>query len=807
MSTDNKPENNINYDADSIKVLKGLDAVRKRPGMYIGDTDDGTGLHHMVFEVVDNSIDEALAGHCDQIDITMHSDGSISVEDNGRGIPTGIHPEEGVSAAEVIMTKLHAGGKFDENSYKVSGGLHGVGISVVNALSEKLELTIYRSNKKFFMTFLKGDAEAPLKEIGSSDNKTGTYVKFYPSADVFASIEFDFSILEKRLRELAFLNSNLRINISDNRNIESKHVELYYEGGVKSFVEYLDRSKASIQENIIYLQGLKSEIEVELALNWNDSYYENVLCFTNNIPQRDGGAHLAGFRAALTRAITKYVQANPIGKKNKVSLSGEDMREGITAVLSVKVPDPKFSSQTKDKLVSSEVRPVVEGLVGENLTAWLEENPTEAKIIIQKIIDASSAREAARKARELSRRKGALEFASLPGKLADCQERDPLKSELFLVEGDSAGGSAKQGRSRETQAVLPLRGKILNVERAGKARVLSSNEIGIMISALGTGIHDDFDIEKLRYNKIIIMTDADVDGSHIRTLILTFFYRHMGDLLTNGHLYIAQPPLFKVKKGSSEVYLKDEDTLDNYLVDQLVTDTYLTNNSNDNRTSSDLKALILSAKKQYSSIKALSKNINIDLIERMAISGALDVGLLDDSEKAKVVAEFVSKSLNKFAIAGEDGWQGQYIEDEKKYIFKHDRRGVISEYIVDKTILNSSDARKLEKDAAELQETYFSGATLVKGDDTYNISGPSDLYKTSIELGRKGLGIQRYKGLGEMNPDQLWETTLDPDARTLLKVNIDDVADDVFSTLMGEEVEPRRNFIQERALDVENIDI
>ena len=809
MNTDNSLEQIVNYDADSIKVLKGLDAVRKRPGMYIGDTDDGTGLHHMVFEVVDNSIDEALAGHCDQIDIVMHSDGSISVEDNGRGIPTGIHPEEGVSAAEVIMTKLHAGGKFDENSYKVSGGLHGVGISVVNALSEKLELTIFRNNKKFFMTFIKGDAEAPLEEVGSSDNKKGTFVKFYPSANVFASVEFDFSILEKRLRELAFLNSNLKINISDKRNTEPKNVQLYYEGGVKSFVDYLDRSKASIQENIIYLKGLKSDIEVELALNWNDSYYENVLCFTNNIPQRDGGAHLAGFRAALTRSITKYVQANPLGKKNKVSLSGEDMREGITAVLSVKVPDPKFSSQTKDKLVSSEVRPVVEGLVGENLTAWLEENPAEAKIIIQKIIDASSAREAARKARELSRRKGALEFASLPGKLADCQERDPLKSELFLVEGDSAGGSAKQGRSRETQAVLPLRGKILNVERAGRARVLSSNEIGIMISALGTGIHDDFDIEKLRYNKVIIMTDADVDGSHIRTLILTFFYRHMTDLLTEGHLYIAQPPLFKVKKGSSEVYLKDEDTLDNYLVDQLVTDTYLTNNSDDNRTSSDLKSLILSAKKQYYSIKSLSKSINIDLIERMAISGALDVGLLDDSEKAKVVAEFVSKSLNKFAIAGENGWEGIYIEEEKKYIFKHDRRGVISEYVIDKSILNSSDARKLEKDAAELQETYFSGATLVKGEDSFSISGPSDLYKTSIDLGRKGLGIQRYKGLGEMNPDQLWETTLDPDARTLLKVSIDDAAeaDNVFATLMGEEVEPRRNFIQERALEVENIDI
>ena len=805
MSTDN----NTSYDEDSIKVLRGLDAVRKRPGMYIGDTDDGTGLHHMVFEVVDNSIDEALAGHCDKIDIEMHSDGSVSVEDNGRGIPTSIHPEEGVSAAEVVMTKLHAGGKFDENSYKVSGGLHGVGISVVNALSEKLDVTIYRNNKKFFMTFIKGDAEAPLKELGGSDNKSGTLVRFYPSADVFTSIEFDFSILEKRFRELAFLNSNLKINIIDTRSAESKEVNLYYEGGIKSFVEYLDRSKSTIHESIVYIKGHKNDIEVELGLSYNDSYYENVLCFTNNIPQRDGGAHLAGFRGALTRVLSKYIQSNPMGKKDKINLSGEDMREGITAVLSVKVPDPKFSSQTKEKLVSSEVRPVVEGLVSEKLTAWLEENPSEAKIIVQKVIDASAAREAAKKARELSRRKGVLEFASLPGKLSDCQERDPAKSELFLVEGDSAGGSAKQGRSRETQAVLPLRGKILNVERAGRARVLGSNEIGIMISALGTGIHDDFNIEKLRYHKIIIMTDADVDGSHIRTLILTFFYRHMQELISNGHLYIAQPPLFKVKKGSSEVYLKDEDTLDNYLVDQLVKDTYLITNTDEHRTSKDLNSLILSAKRQHSSIKALSKNINIDLIERMAISGALDVNLLDDKEKASIVADFVTNALNKFAIPGEDGWKGEYNIEEKKYYFSHDRRGVISEYIIDKLILGSSDARKLGRDAAELQETYFNGATLVKGEDSYKISGPSDLYETSIEQGRKGLAIARYKGLGEMNPEQLWETTLDPDARILLKVNIDDAAeaDNVFSTLMGEEVEPRRKFIQERALEAENIDI
>ena len=802
-------KNNMNYDEDSIKVLKGLDAVRKRPGMYIGDTDDGTGLHHMVFEVVDNSIDEALAGHCDTIDIILNSDGSVSVHDNGRGIPTGIHPEEGVSAAEVIMTKLHAGGKFDENSYKVSGGLHGVGVSVVNALSEKLELEIFRNNKKFFMSFNKGDPQEPLKEVGDSENKSGTYVKFYPSDKVFSSIEFDFSILEKRFRELAFLNSSLKINIFDHRNADKKSVNLYYDGGVKSFVEYLDRSKSAIHENIVYIKGIKSDLELELALSWNDSYYENVLCFTNNIPQRDGGTHLAGFRAALTRAITKYSKANHVGNKNKISLTGEDMREGVTAVLSVKVPDPKFSSQTKDKLVSSEVRPVVEGLVGENLTNWLEENPSEAKIIIQKIIDASSAREAARKARELSRRKGALEFASLPGKLADCQEKDPEKSELFIVEGDSAGGSAKQGRSRETQAVLPLRGKILNVEKAERAKILSSNEIGIMISALGTGIHDDFDIEKLRYNKIIIMTDADVDGSHIRTLILTFFYRHMEDLVSSGHIYIAQPPLFKVKKGSSEVYLKDEDDLDDYLINQLVNDSMLRNNNGDSRTGNDLKSLILAAKIQFNSISALSKKIDINLIERLAISGALSSTLLDDKEKAGIVVEFVSKALNKFAKPGEDGWSGIYDPTAKKYEFKHDRRGVVSDYIIDVDLLNSTDARKLEKYASELQDTYFNGAILEYDEESYKIGGPSDLYSKAIELGKKGLAIQRYKGLGEMNPDQLWETTLDPDARTILKVNIDDAAeaDNVFSTLMGEEVEPRRKFIQDRALEVENIDI
>ena len=800
--------NSSQYDEDSIKVLRGLDAVRKRPGMYIGDTDDGTGLHHMVFEVVDNSIDETLAGHCDKIEVILNSDGSVSVHDNGRGIPTGIHPEEGVSAAEVIMTKLHAGGKFDENSYKVSGGLHGVGVSVVNALSEKLKLKIYRDNKEYYMDFNLGDASSPLREVGKSEQISGTHINFLPSDSIFSSTEYDFSILEKRLRELAFLNSGVKIDLIDDRNEEPITVNLFYEGGIKSFVEWLDRSKTSIHQNIVFIKGVRNNIELELSLGWNDGYYENVLCFTNNIPQRDGGAHLAGFRAALTRAITKYSQENSFAKKGKVNLTGDDMREGLTAVLSIKVPDPKFSSQTKDKLVSSEVRPVVEGLVGENLTAWLEENPSESKIIIQKVLDASSAREAARKARELSRRKGALEFSGLPGKLADCQEKDPEKSELFIVEGDSAGGSAKQGRSRETQAVLPLRGKILNSERAGIERVLSSNEIGIMISALGTGIKEDFDIDKLRYHKIIIMTDADVDGSHIRTLILTFFYRHMKDIVKGGHLYIAQPPLFKIKKGSSEVYLKDEDELDSFLIRQLVTDAVLNINGGEARTSTDLYDLILSARTQHNSIKTLARRTNKDLIECIAICGALSKDLLYDEEKAKVVVNFITQTLNKNAITGEAGWSGSYDSTGKRYLFEHNRRGVVTKFDIGENILDSMEARKLDKNKYELQDAYFKGAELKYDDNTYPILGPSDLYNRSIELAHKGISIQRYKGLGEMNPDQLWETTLDPEARTLLQVDVpdDSDADELFTTLMGEEVENRRKFIQERALEAENID-
>ena len=800
--------NSSQYDEDSIKVLRGLDAVRKRPGMYIGDTDDGTGLHHMVFEVVDNAIDETLAGHCDKIEVILNSDGSVSVHDNGRGIPTGIHPEEGVSAAEVIMTKLHAGGKFDENSYKVSGGLHGVGVSVVNALSEKLKLKIFRDNKEYYMDFNLGDASSPLREVGKSEQISGTHINFLPSDLIFSSTEYDFSILEKRLRELAFLNSGVKIDLIDDRNEEPITVNLFYEGGIKSFVEWLDRSKTSIHQNIVLIKGVRNNIELELSLGWNDGYYENVLCFTNNIPQRDGGAHLAGFRAALTRALTKYSQENSFAKKGKVNLTGDDMREGLTAVLSIKVPDPKFSSQTKDKLVSSEVRPVVEGLVGENLTAWLEENPSESKIIIQKVLDASSAREAARKARELSRRKGALEFSGLPGKLADCQEKDPEKSELFIVEGDSAGGSAKQGRSRETQAVLPLRGKILNSERAGIERVLSSNEIGIMISALGTGIKEDFDIEKLRYHKIIIMTDADVDGSHIRTLILTFFYRHMKDIVKAGHLYIAQPPLFKIKKGSSEVYLKDEDELDSFLIRQLVTDAVLNINGGEARTSTDLSDLILSAKTQHNSIKTLARRTNKDLIECIAICGALSKDLLYDEEKAKVVVNFITQTLNKNAITGEAGWSGSYDSTGKRYLFEHNRRGVVTKFDIGENILDSMEARKLDKNKYALQDAYFKGAELKYEDNTYTILGPSDLYNRSIELAHKGISIQRYKGLGEMNPDQLWETTLDPEARTLLQVDVpdDSDADELFTTLMGEEVENRRKFIQERALEAENID-
>ena len=801
--------NSSHYDEDSIKVLKGLDAVRKRPGMYIGDTDDGTGLHHMVFEVVDNSIDETLAGHCDKIEVILNSDGSVSVHDNGRGIPTGIHPEEGVSAAEVIMTKLHAGGKFDENSYKVSGGLHGVGVSVVNALSEKLKLKIFRDNKEYYMDFNLGDASSPLREIGKSEEISGTHINFLPSDSIFSSTEYDFSILEKRLRELAFLNSGVKIDLIDDRNEEPITVNLFYEGGIKSFVEWLDRSKTSIHQNIVFIKGVRNNIELELSLGWNDGYYENVLCFTNNIPQRDGGAHLAGFRAALTRAITKYSQENSFAKKGKVNLTGDDMREGLTAVLSIKVPDPKFSSQTKDKLVSSEVRPVVEGLVGENLTAWLEENPSESKIIIQKVLDASSAREAARKARELSRRKGALEFSGLPGKLADCQEKDPEKSELFIVEGDSAGGSAKQGRSRETQAVLPLRGKILNSERAGIERVLSSNEIGIMISALGTGIKEDFDIEKLRYHKIIIMTDADVDGSHIRTLILTFFYRHMKDIVKGGHLYIAQPPLFKIKKGSSEVYLKDEDELDSFLIRQLVTDAVLNINGGEARTSTDLSDLILSAKTQHNSIKTLARRTNKDLIECIAICGALSKDLLYDEEKAKVVVNFIAQTLNKNAITGEAGWSGSYDSTGKRYLFEHNRRGVVTKFDIGENILDSMEARKLDKNKYELQDAYFKGAELKYDDNTYPILGPSDLYNRSIELAHKGISIQRYKGLGEMNPDQLWETTLDKNSRSLLSVKIDEIseANSLFEKLMGDVVEGRRTFIQDHALRVANLDI
>ena len=807
MSSENSKKA-YQYDEDSIKVLRGLDAVRKRPGMFIGDTDDGTGLHHMVFEVVDNSIDEALAGYCDKIEVILNSDGSVSVKDNGRGIPTGIHPEEEVSAAEVIMTKLHAGGKFDENSYKVSGGLHGVGVSVVNALSEKLELKIFRDNKEYFMEFVLGNPVNPLKEIAKSKEISGTYIKFLPTESIFSSIQFDFSILEKRLRELAFLNSGVKIDIIDDRNAEERKVSLLYDGGIKSYVEWLDRSKTAIHENIVFIKGSKNNVELELCLSWNDGYYENVLCFTNNIPQRDGGAHLAGFRAALTRAITKYSQENSFIKKSKMSLTGDDMREGLTAVLSIKVPDPKFSSQTKDKLVSSEVRPVVEGLVGENLTAWLEENPSESKIIIQKVLDASAAREAARKARELSRRKGPLEFSGLPGKLADCQEKDPEKSELFIVEGDSAGGSAKQGRSRETQAVLPLRGKILNSERAGIERVLSSNEIGIMISALGTGIKDDFDITKLRYHKIIIMTDADVDGSHIRTLILTFFYRHMNEIIKEGHLYIAQPPLFKVKKGSSEVYLKEENDLDDFLIRQLVSNAVLNINGGGERISEDLFKLILSAKTQYKSINILARRTNKDLIECIAICGALSTELLYDEEKAKIVVNFITKKLNKNALTGEDGWKGQYDNSQKKYLFEHNRRGVISKFEIGENILDSMEARKLDKDSTELQDAYYKGAKLKYEDNVYNILGPSDLYKKSIDLARKGVYIQRYKGLGEMNPDQLWETTLDPEARTILQVGVQDAseADELFSTLMGEEVESRRKFIQAKALEAENID-
>ncbi|MGB0960716.1 MAG: DNA topoisomerase (ATP-hydrolyzing) subunit B [Halocynthiibacter sp.] len=801
--TTQKPEE---YGADSIKVLKGLEAVRKRPGMYIGDTDDGSGLHHMVYEVVDNGIDEALAGHADHVTVTVHADSSVSVSDNGRGIPVDIHQEEGVSAAEVIMTQLHAGGKFDSNSYKVSGGLHGVGVSVVNALSDWLELRIWRDGKEHYAKFEHGETSESLRVVGDANGRKGTEVRFMASLETFSNREFSFDTLEKRLRELAFLNSGARIILKDERPAEPLEADLFYEGGVKEFVKYLDRSKTAMIDEPIFVRGEKDDIGVEVAMWWNDSYHENVLPFTNNIPQRDGGTHIAGFRGALTRTINAYAQSSGIAKREKISFTGDDAREGLTCVLSVKVPDPKFSSQTKDKLVSSEVRPAVESLMNEKLSEWFEENPNEAKLIVSKIIEAAVAREAARKARELTRRKTAMDVNFLAGKLKDCSEKDPSKTEVFLVEGDSAGGSAQTGRDRKTQAILPLKGKILNVERARFDKMLASQEIGNLVMALGTGIgRDEFNIEKLRYHKIVIMTDADVDGAHIRTLLLTFFYRQMPELIENGYLYIAQPPLYKVARGKSEVYLKDQTALDDYLVEQGIDGAILRYGSGEEVAGQDLKRVVEEARQIRRVLQAFPTSYPQHILEQAAIAAAFVPGAVDGDLQA--VADAIAARLDLIAVEYEQGWQGRPTQDKGIRLARL-LRGVEEVRTLDGRVIRSGEARKLGGFTDSLKEVYGQSATLIRKDRSVAINGPTDLLNAILAEGEKGLSLQRYKGLGEMNPDQLWETTLDPEARTLLQVKIDDFAeaDDLFTKLMGDVVEPRREFIQKNALSVENLD-
>ncbi len=803
--TDASPE----YGADSIKVLKGLDAVRKRPGMYIGDTDDGSGLHHMVYEVVDNAIDEALAGHADLVQVILNEDGSVTVTDNGRGIPTGIHEEEGVSAAEVIMTQLHAGGKFDQNSYKVSGGLHGVGVSVVNALSDWLELKIYRDGKAHQMRFERGDTvkslvitgDAPIRTEGEKAGQplSGTEVTFYPSVTTFSHIDFDLKTLEHRLRELAFLNSGVVIKLADHRGAEPVEILLHYEGGVEAFVRHLDKSKTPILKDVIVIRGQKDGIELDLALWWNDSYHETMLCFTNNIPQRDGGTHLSAFRTSLTRVMGAYIESSGLAKKEKVAPTGEDAREGLTCVLSVKVPDPKFSSQTKDKLVSSEVRPAVENLCSEGLSQWFEEHPVEAKLIVSKIIEAASAREAARKARDLTRRKSALEISSLPGKLADCQERDPAKSELFIVEGDSAGGSAKQARNRENQAVLPLRGKILNVERARFDRMLSSELIGTLILALGTGIgRDDFNADKLRYHKIILMADADVDGAHIRTLLLTFFYRQMPELIERGHVYIAQPPLYKVSKGKQSRYLKDQTEMDSYLIEEGCSEAELDLAGGERRMGLDLQALVREAKAFKGLVDRLSQRAPAFAIEQSALAGLFSESGGELESRAGSAAD----RLNLYAEEGDGPWSGARAE-QGGVMFSRVRRAVTETIVLDEQLGRSLDARRLAERAAAFEGLFDKPAVYRRKDKSTTVRGPLDLLNAVLDAGKKGLAIQRYKGLGEMNPEQLWETTLDVNARTLLQVKVEhgDDADDLFAKLMGDVVEPRREFIQENALD------
>ncbi|GAB4175276.1 MAG: DNA topoisomerase (ATP-hydrolyzing) subunit B [Thalassobaculales bacterium] len=797
------------YGADAIKVLRGLDAVRKRPGMYIGDTDDGTGLHHMLYEVVDNAIDEAMAGWCDRIVVTLNADGSCTVNDNGRGIPTDIHAEEGISAAEVVMTQLHAGGKFNQNAYKVSGGLHGVGVSVVNALSSELTLRIWREGSEHFVRFRHGVAEAPLAVVGPAEGRRGTEVTFLPSTETFTRVEFDYATVEHRLRELAFLNSGVHLLLEDRRSAEPRRTELHYEGGLGAFVRWQDRSKEPLIPTPIVIKGERDEIKVEAALQWNDSFHETMLCFTNNIPQRDGGTHLAGFRAALTRTLNKYAEEKQILKKEKVTLTGEDMREGLTCILSVKVPDPKFSSQTKDKLVSSEVRPVVEAVCGDRLAQWFEEHPQAAEKIIRRIVQAAVAREAARKARETAR-KSTLGLTALPGKLADCQERDPAQAEIFLVEGDSAGGSAKQARDRRFQAILPLRGKILNVERARIDKMLSSDEITTLISAIGAGVPtQDFDAEKARYHRIIIMTDADVDGSHIRTLLLTFFYRQMPDLIERGFLYIAQPPLYRAKHGQSSVYLKDDRALEEFLIEAGLKDAALDLADGSRRSGVDLRAVIDLARQAKLLIDPLTRRVgNRAIVEQAVILGAFGRAVLDDAAAATAAAGEIAARLDAFSPPAERGWQAERLGDGS-LAFQRTLRGVTERFVIEATLADSREAKRLDEMAGSFHDVFARPALFRVKEREAMVAGPTELVDAVLEQGRRGLTVQRYKGLGEMNPEQLWETTLDPNVRTLLQVRVNhaDEAEEIFSTLMGDVVEPRRDFIQNNALKVANLDV
>ena len=782
------------YTASSIKVLRGLEAVKKRPGMYIGDTDDGTGLHHMVFEVVDNAIDESLAGYCKLINVKIHKDGSVSVADDGRGIPTDIHDEEGVSAAEVIMTRLHAGGKFDQNSYKISGGLHGVGVSVVNALSDRLDLRIWRDGKEYFMRFRDGEPEAPLAEITDGITTTGTMVRFWPSATTFKTTDFVFNTLEHRLRELAFLNSGVHIILTDDRPAQPKIADMQFSGGLKEFIKHLNRSKNSLIEAPIYVSATKDGITVEVIMEWTDSYHETMLCYTNNIPQADGGTHLAGFRSALTRSVNSYLAANL--KNEKTTPTGDDAREGLTCILSVKVPNPKFSSQTKDKLVSSEVRSVVESVMSETISTWFEEKPAEAKKVLSKIVEAAAAREAARKARELTRRKSSLEISSLPGKLADCQEKSAALSEIFIVEGDSAGGTAKQGRNRRTQAILPLKGKILNVERTRFDKMLASAEIGTLISALGASIGDDFDIEKIRYHKIIIMTDADVDGSHIRTLLLTFFFRQMRQVIEKGYLYIARPPLYRVKKGSSQVFIRDEKALKDYLLDSSAPISSLCMPNGEIISSNDIKDFLWKAENIKERINKINNKINnSDLLELLLL-----VGLHDDHDMDKNI---VIAALKKF-----DAAEWGMDSTETHHTFTKTKRNVTETFEISKAVLSNRDIKNISEDIKAFSCLVDGRAVLKMKESSFVVKTPMEFLEKFMDGAKKGIAINRYKGLGEMNAEQLWETTIDPNARMLMQVKMShiDEVDEIFSTLMGEIVEPRREFIQENALNVSNLD-